>query len=386
MPLHNQFHHQPYSDTAPTSPHELLHPAGYPSVDSEPFRRRMRNVGRAMTAADVQAIYLAHGTFVGADALGLFAGLGRIVPQLGDTCRKLSKQTVDSLVGDAGNYTPEFAALFEKSLAGNEGPVIPVRLFQWSSENHHLGRADGAVRLIDELASLKLERGSRILLWGHSHAGNVFALVTNLLAGDRAAVEQFFDAARVYYRWPLLGCIDIPLWLHVEQLLLEGPNPLDGVDLDMVTFGTPIRYGWDTAGYAQLMHFVNHRPAAGLPPYRAPFPPAPERVLAAADGDYVQQFGIAGTNFMPSLFAWRSWWADNRLHRLFEPHVSPAGLTERIGLGARVPAEGTTLLVNYGEPAGNLTQHLLGHAVYTRQEWLLFHAEEVARHFYGLDA
>jgi hypothetical protein len=30
-----------------------------------------------------------------------------------------------------------------------------------------------------------------------------------------------------------------------------------------------------------------------------------------------------------------------------------------------------------------VAQHAAGHAVYTRPQWLLFHAEEVARRFYN---
>ncbi len=149
-----------------------------------------------------------------------------------------------------------------------------------------------------------------------------------------------------------------------------------------MTFGTPVRYGWDSSGYSRLLHFIYHRPVDGLPNYRAPFPPKLERVLTAADGDYVQQFGIAGTNLVPSPFTWRSWLADSRLNELLQPGLRRTDLVERLQAGVRVPAEGSTLLVDYGPPAGNIGRHVAGHAVYTRLEWLLFHAEEVARRFY----
>jgi len=106
-------------------------------------------------------------------------------------------------------------------------------------------------------------------------------------------------------------------------------------------------------------------------------------VLTAADGDYVQQLGIAGTNVMPSPFAWRSWLADRRLNRLLQANLRRLELGKWFEAGTRVPAEGTTLLVDYGPGEGNIGRHLGGHAVYTCPEWLLFHAEEVARCFYG---
>jgi hypothetical protein len=343
----------------------------------------MRRVGRTLREAGVRAVYLVHGTFVGADALGVLAELDRVFPVFGEILRGALKQMVDNLAGDAGNYTGAFARQFEEAMRLPGEPDLPVRLFRWSSENNHVGRADGAVRLIDQLSQ---ESGDgRVLLWGHSHAGNVFALTTNLLAGDEAAIRSFFDAARVYYRWPLVGCIDIPHWQRVRQWLESRRQEFDRPQLDFVTFGTPIRYGWDSNGYSRLLHFVNHHPAQGLPEYQAPFPPKAENVLAAADGDYIQQLGIAGTDLWPSVFAWRTLLAENRLDRLLEPGQGLLDLPASLKAGVRVPEEGSTLLVDYGPPSGHIGQHHAGHAVYTREEWLLFHAESVAQQLYAED-
>ena len=340
----------------------------------------MFEVGQALRGADVAAIYLAHGTFVGTDAWGVLAEFGRMFPAAEPALRRVIKRLVDNFLADVGNFTGAYAQLFEQSLAE---PTIPVRRFHWSSENHHIGRADGAVRLIDELARLDLAAGQRVLLWGHSHAGNVFALATNLLGGARDAVEEFFSAAEVYYRWPLLGWVDIPLWQRVRDLLRDEHHRLRDIKLDFVTFGTPIRYGWETAGYSQLLHFIYHRPVPGLAQHRAPFPLQLERVLDGRDGDYIQQLGIAGTNLMPSIFAWRTWWADNRLDALLQGDLRQRDLAERFRVGARVPDEGTTLLVDYGPLTGDVSKHHAGHALYTRTAWLPFHATEVAHRFYN---
>ena len=127
-------------------------------------------------------------------------------------------------------------------------------------------------------------------------------LATHLLSGNRADVEAFFAAAEIYYRWPVLGWIDIPLWRRVRALLDDRAERPPRLPLDLATFGTPVLYGWNQAGYNRLLHFVFHRPVAGLPAYRAPFPLEPERIFRAADGDYVQQLGIAGTDVPPGLF------------------------------------------------------------------------------------
>src|SRR5207237_3861948 len=103
-------------------------------------------------------------------------------------------------------------------------------------------------------------------------------------------------------------------------------------------------------------------------------------------GDYVQQIGIAGTNVAPSIFAWRAWTADRRLNALLQPHLLARDLLARLMQGKRVPDEGSTLFVDYGPPSGGLLQHMAGHAVYTRQDWMLFHAEQVVKRLYGPNA
>ena len=342
----------------------------------------MGDVGAALRAAGVAAVYLVHGGVAAHDTLGVLSELTRLFPAAARGLRRLARRIAQGVPGDWGNYTKSYARLFESAISPPGQKRIPVRLFSWSSENHHLGRADGAVRLIDELCSLDLEPGQRVLLWGHSHGGNVFALMTNLLAGDPATIDRFFEAAGIYYRWPILGWVDIPVWQRVHHRLRSGCRVLADAALDVVTFGTPIRYGWDSGGYSRLVHFVHHRPAQGLPAHQAPFPPRLARIRSAADGDYVQQLGIAGTNVGPSPLAWRARLADRRLDRLVQSGLSE-GEVERFQAGAIVPEEGTTLLVDYGRQPGRIEEHHAGHAVYTRKEWLLFHAEEVTRWLYA---
>jgi hypothetical protein len=342
----------------------------------------MERIGDALRHAGVGVIYLVHGNLVGADAFGLLPELSRIFPSTSGAVRRVIRRIVDRLAGDLGNFTGNYAKLFEASINRPGVSPIAVRRFHWSSENNHIGRADGAIRLIHELSSLELEADRRVMLWGHSHAGNVFALMTNLLGGSRDAVEAFFQATRVYYRWPLLGCVDIPVWWRVRQLLRDPNAPIRRRSLDLVTFGTPIRYGWESAGYSRLLHFVYHRPVQGMPEYRAAFPPNLKRVLRGAEGDYVQQLGIAGTDIQPSRLAWRARVAENRLQQLLHSQMLQCNPWDRFKAGAIVPDEGTTLLVDYGPMAGGVARRHAGHAVYTRTEWLLFHAEEVVRQCY----
>jgi hypothetical protein len=268
-----------------------------------------------------------------------------------------------------------------------------VRRFHWSGQNNHIARVDGAVRLIAELAALaeQLSRVSRqpdpaprVLLWGHSHGGNVLALVSRLLGADSEARQEFFATTRCFYN-PWLGSrVDLPAWPRVAELLAEPQHPLRALALDLVTFGTPIRYGWDAGGCAQLLHFVNHRPSRERPPYQTAGSLRLGKFLAARDGDYIHQIGIAGSNFLPLPLAPRTLLADCRLHQLLQRGTLQGNIVRRIRCGLRVPDAGTTLLVDYGDASWNFPRHLAGHAVYTRSEWLPFHLAEIARHCYSV--
>ncbi len=342
----------------------------------------MEAVGDALRAHRVAALLLAHGTYAGPDARAVVQEFVRIFPGATEAARRLIEQLDTCAPAEAGNWSQRYAAWLASAINAPGKPPIPVTLFDWSSENNHIGRADGAVRLLDELMALDPPAGSRVLLWGHSHAGNVFALVSNLLGGDRQCIESFFRAAEVYYRWPVVGCTDVPLWDRVRSALAASPGPLADVHLDMVTFGTPIRYGWDSGGYSRLLHFIHRRPSGDRPPYRARFPVELSSLLSAAEGDYVQQLGIAGTNVAPSMLAWRSKLADRNLAELLQGDPAPQDPSKRFGAGAIVPEEGTTLLVDYGPAEGPFAEHVAGHAVYAQPKWMLFHTEEVVRRFY----
>lgn len=311
--------------------------------------------------------------------------VARLAPELGKQLRRWQKEAVDRVAADIGNYSTEFARLLEEGLSDPHGRSLPVRLIHWSSENHHLGRADGCIRLLDGLATDDIPLGQRVLLWGHSHGGNVLALLTNLLAADSKTRQQFFRAASSYYRWPLVGKVDLSSWSRVESLLEGSDRPWESVKFDIVTFGTPVRYGWDTDGCDGLLHFVNHRPGANCRPHHGRFPPTVDDLLHAAGGDVLQLIGIAGTNFTPPLWSWRAWLAELRLNRLLQTGIRKRDLLARLRMGHRTHADGRNLLVDYGEETKSVAHHVAGHAIYTRTEWMLFHAEETARHLYSLD-
>jgi hypothetical protein len=366
--------------------------SGPPAELSSPeFAASVTAAGKSFGAAGVVGVYLVHGTFAGNDALGLLTELARYAPGVSESLRKFQKSAVDMLVGESGNYTPEFTARFEELITEGAGRPIPVRLFNWSSQNNHIGRADGAVRLLDELANfaaalpayqLHNEQPPRLLLFAHSHGGNVCALISHLLGDNDASRRDFFHAARSFYRTWWTGRIDLPVWQRAQERLADVAHPLHRLHLDVATFGTPVRYGWETAGLAKLMHFVNHRPSPEHEEHCAPYPIQPRRMLAAHHGDYVQQIGIAGTGLPPNLLCPRTLVANFRLRRLLHRGIPFQWLATRLKHGRRVHDDGTTLLVDYEDPETSPLRHFFGHAAYTRSRWLPLHCDKIVEHFY----
>ncbi len=356
----------------------------------------MSVAGARFGQAQVAAIFCVHGTFTGTDILGLLTELARFAPSLSHKLSLVGKRTIDLLVREIGNYTPQFIAAMQQTLSAGAGRTIPVQQFLWAGQNNHISRADGAVRLIANLADfaktlpkqqLHATTPPRVLLWGHSHGGNVFALLSNLLGSDRKTRENFFETARPFYQPWLRKQTDMPVWHRVQKLLEDDQHPLRRLALDIATFGTPIRYGWDTQGYDQLLHFVHHRPVEGLAKHLAGNPLRWSRFLRASDGDCVHQIGIAGSNFIPIPLAVRTLSADWQLKRFLEANVENRWLHKRLRHAMRVPDEGTTLLVDYDNERGNsgwnVCSHIAGHAVYTRSRWLPWHCEQVAEQFYS---
>lgn len=359
-----------------------------------------------MGQANVAAVYLVHGTFCGNDVLGVLTELARVAPSASERVRRLVKGAFDAVLGEVANFTHGFAERLECGLRAGADRTIPVRRFNWASPNTHIARADGAVRLIDELARVAreirlpapspsegegtreffnagaaLNANPRILIWAHSHGGNVLALATNLLGGDAETRRAFFDAARPFFQRKR-GAVDFPAWQRVEQLLDEPDHPVRNIALDLVTMGTPIRYGWETRGYARLLHITAHRPVHPHRDWHAPRYARLLRALAALDGDFVHQIGIAGSGFPVLPLFWRTHLANSSLKRLIARGV-PWFLFKNLAAGDRVHDDGHTDLVDYDDPSWTPLGHMFGHAYYTRSRWLPLHAELVASSFYS---
>jgi hypothetical protein len=327
----------------------------------------------------VTRIILVHGTFAGNDIVGLVRQVARFSPSLAGKMNELGKRWFDELAGEVGNYTANFADCLSSLINPPSLPPIPVTRFEWSGENHHLGRAGGVMSLVESQTSKR--GGERVLVLAHSHGGNVLAMLSHLVGSSQRDQTAFFNGTRLHYRNPLTGEIDLPKWAHARQRLADATQHTPRIDV--ATFGTPLRYRWNTDVCANLLHFVQHRPLDQQHPEVAMLPTSIQQVMDAAGGDYVQQLGIAGTDFVTVGFAWREWIVERRMRRMFEPRVRRRDLIKNLMRGHRVSADGTTLLVDYADTAEGWQRKLFGHGVYTCHQWLPFHLREITERFYG---
>lgn len=327
----------------------------------------MKRAGQAFRAHGVKAIVLVHGTFVGSDPVGAVAWLKSMFPSIPSnvlrTLQKWIDKTQDVLTRDLGDFLPEYVTLLKQGLGG-----IPCYRFRWSSENHHAARAKAALDLIDFLVDVApkgpLSPRQRLLLVGHSHAGQVFALLLHLLASSKE-VPLFLKA------------MEVPSTR--QKILRKKLQRLRTLSLDVLTMGTPPRYTWmlPPQGRVRLLHLINHR---GKKPRAGRF----SGVLSTRDGDYVQQWGIAGSDLLGST---RSKLRRNKaLVPLLGPSASPLHWNRARKYRTRLHSVGLNLLVDYRDTFKLLRPKewftLFGHGIYTRYKTLLFWVETVQQRWY----
>ena len=231
-------------------------------------------IGMKFKKADVRCVFFAHGTFAGDSPLGVAEALESTFSEIQgiESLKPAIKKSVDHTMKDLGNYTQGYIDEFA-NLLGQDIQCLP---FIWTSENHHAARLKATVKLAKELAEIiknkNITHNQRILLCGHSHAGQVFALLTLLLENSVTA-EKLLEV--------------------IEQLALDKAQLLKDlmmvktVFLDIVTFGTPVRYAWGQYANYRLLDIINHRSAIDI-----------GGLLTTRDGDYVQQWGAEGTDII----------------------------------------------------------------------------------------
>ena len=376
-----RFPHHTFTADEPRG--EVVHVSADLALPVEnPGASDMGSVPVLLREAGVTNILLVHGTFVGGDIIGIVREVRRFSPVSAKRLDQLGKAWFDELVGDVGNYTDQYSRQLGDLINPASLPPIQVERFGWSGENHHIGRADGAVALVNKLASM--EHQGRILVMAHSHGANLLAMLSQIAGGAAHSTEAFFKATRLHYHSPLRSKVDLQDWTLAREVLLDSGSHRRPIDI--ATFGAPLRYRWNREICPRLLHVIQHRIVDQASPAKALIPRGIGDVTSAVGGDYVQHLAISGTDFLPSFFAWRDLIVERRLRRLFEATSRRRDVIRKLKQGRRESSDGKTLLVDYPNTAAQENQKLFGHGIYTSAKWLPFHLRSICQHLYDVDA
>ena len=343
-------------------------------VGSDQWQQAMAFNGNALKKSHVGLIVLVHGTFAGDDGFGLFDLVESINNSWADTLKDKRRTVFNELANDVGNYTPDYASCLEKALG------IRTQLYIWGSGNFHFARLKGVLGLANELASQITQRNllpnNRILIIGHSHAGQLFALLTTFLANQDKAHHLFkiMEDQQDFTN-------EIPLFVKHLQLIQT-------LNLDFVTFGTPVRYSWGAYGRFRLMAVINHRYKIHL-----------SGLMSTRDGDYIERLGVEGSDILPPiglisandaydavldkgrdlLLLKASMEHDEQRH---PQYVNGEVVTETILVDYKDNAPFTLYFLNpFRIP--HCIKTLFGHGVYTRHSVMLFNMNLVVKNWYS---
>lgn len=421
MPIGNNFQHSNYTRADPGER------VGYREVqstalpDSPAWQDAMAGSGSQLSHAGVRAVVFMHGTHLGTDlfgmqrldeAGGLKRGYSRGIPgmeallafmreetngigaptggqQLPLQDDEQTKKLIDDRVKDTCNFTADYVVQFEKAINRNVSrPIASIRHL-WSAEHHHLGRVMAACQIVDRLRSLstdlKLGSGDHILVQAHGHAGQAMALASNLLApGDFSNRKALLGTLRSYLEQTKAAPPVLESLNAIEPHLSRG-DTLNGAVLDVVTFGTPVRYGWDCSSLGKLLHMVNHRMMRSDGKRwlaKMELPQITMEMPIAWGGDYVQQLAVAGCDAVPTTPEGKE--ANKALWETLEPWEGFERWLECARKCVRCANDGQCLLVDYKDSTGstNAQDHIYGHAAYTRLSNLLFNTTEIIQAFY----
>ena len=421
MPIENSFQHDEMSRKNPGERLTVREMTPSALSESSSGQDAMAALGKRLSHNGVRLIVLLHGSIMGADIFGVqrldelgglkrgysrgVAGLDALLALMRENSNGISplpgglkpplanddatKRLLDEQVGDAGNFTNAYVELMRQSLNRDlDRPIHCVREL-WSCEHHHLGRGVAAVsmlgRLRDWVEAHKLGQGDRILVQAHGQAGLVLALVSNLLCvtatGSRERLlDLLSDFASQSNRPDIASTIQ-----RVAPLLLDG-TLLNGATLDVVTFGMPVRYGWDPSGLGKLLHIVNHRNMRTDGKTwlsKMELPQITMEMPIAWGGDYVQELAVAGSDAVPTADEAKA--ANKAVWEIVEPFDGFERWLECARRAVRIPSEGLGILADYQDSTGstNVPDHYYGHAAYSRLNAMLFNTTTIVRAFYS---
>ena len=317
---------------------------------------------------------------------GFIDGSDALSPPLDNNSENIRK--LDQLAGDAANFSSESIAMFQKAVDQHAGGRLRTTRYIWTSLNHHLGRVKAAFDLIDFIEewvkNLTLAPQERVLLQAHGHAGQLLGLVSNLISPEESSNRQIlFQVLADHYERNQDQELSTDRLENLYRRLTEQPF-LGGAALDIVTYGTPVRGGWDLTGIGHLLHFVNHRPVRGDGKQwlaKLELPQIAWEIPMISGGDYVQQLALAGSD--RSLESPESELVNQEIREIVEPYDGFERWLECVRRGTRCQNDGKCLLIDY-EVNGNDSprSHLFGHGCYTEKRAMLFNTSQIIEQLY----
>lgn len=419
MPVDNNFQHATYSRSNPGERATYLRYDPGPDPGTAPWTQSMGEIGTHLYRAGVRgALFLYSSPFIDVFGVGrldevggLKRGYSRGIPGLESLLAMMRRETngirqqgevpdppfhndaqtkamLDKLAGDRGVFSAEYIARFRDAVSNEGATPLIVDRYVWSGRHYHLGRVEEALALIEFLDrwadQVPEPTPPRLLLHAYGHAGLVVALVSNFLApGESPARQMIFEILAQHYEDSGAEPSRIE-WLDAMYRRLVEGTLLRRLVLDVVTYGTPVRYGWELGSLGRLLHVVYHRPIPGKKPWLAKMelPQIAWEVPMVAGGDYVQQLAVAGTD--ATLLSPSESWANEELRVILEPYDGFERWLECARRGTRCPNDGHCLLVDYQfGPDLSPREHLYGHGCYTQEATMLFHAQHIVKAFYS---
>jgi hypothetical protein len=326
---------------------------------SESWKEQMRQCGRLLSEAGLGLTIFSHGTFVGEDPFGVSLALESLFPffnaRESARIKAFNRSFWSQYLYDKAYFQPKYVKLFEDGLQQN----IPALNFSWSSGNHHAARLFGAIRLLKMLDSKKeLLTNKRALLIGHSHAGQLFALVAHLISESETGLA--------------LKKLMMKEGIFLSHDLAE----LKDIAIDFVLLGSPYLYDWPDPSPYRVVHFINHRNH----PYLAGHPTG---ALHTRDGDYIQQWGAAGSDFIASTAKERL--LNTKLSEILGDTTDRLAWKDRVLSRLRVPPYGKTYLIDYkdnNQITPNWMSTIFGHGIYTEYQVMLFNTHLICEALY----
>lgn len=336
-------------------------------AQSVTWQKAMREVGQALFRHKVTAVGLLHGTYVGTDPVGFLTFLRQQqipgVTRLIDRLQPLIKTGIDRVTRDLGNFCEPYRKLLQESL----GNHLVVETVHWPSGNYHVARLKGALATlnwIDDRLGVLPSTQNRILLLGHSHAGQVFALLSRILHDEKDREKILEVAASVL---PHDNMKDVRA--KIERVRRA--------KLDFVTLGTPPVYSWSASSQGHVLNIINHRgdrPVGG----------SLLGVLHTKTGDYVQQLAITGTDSLAFSRAERH--GNLVLDELLGKGITVSSYMHFAREQRRLHEVGVTHLLDFGDASNlfpNAIQTFFGHGVYTKGSAMLEVWRVIVAEFYS---